>query len=205
MSELEKRTLTSQPCELRAASDDGSATIVGYGAVFNERSALLFGSFYEEIMPGAFDAVLNDDVRALFNHDRNFVLGRTRSGTLNLSLDSRGLAYVITPPDTQMVRDLVLTPLSRGDVTGSSFAFRVADDGDEWRKEGDFVVRTIHKIAALSDISPVTYPAYEGAGSAKRSLDAWQTEVNKLASKAVNERRARERLLDLIEIDRGVK
>lgn len=201
MKDIEKRTLVSQPCELRAASEGQPATIVGYGAVLNERSALLFGSFYEEIAAGAFDDVMGDDVRALFNHDRNFVLGRTRSGTLQLSLDSRGLAYTITPPDTQMVRDLVLTPLARGDVTGSSFAFRVADDGDEWRKEGEFVVRTIHRIAELRDVSPVTYPAYDGAHAAQRSLDAWQqAEGHRLSSKAVTERRARERFLDLLKL-----
>lgn len=200
MNEIEKRTLVSQPCELRAAREGEAATIVGYGALVNTRSALLFGSFYEEIAPGAFDDVLNDDVRALFNHDPNFVLGRTKSGTLKLELDSRGLSYTINPPDTQMVRDMVLAPLARGDVSGSSFAFRVADDGDEWRKEGDFVVRTIHRIAALRDVSPVTYPAYDDAHAAKRSLDAWQAEGRALASKAISERRARERFLDLINI-----
>ncbi len=201
MKDIEKRTLVGQPCELRAAREDAPATIVGYGAVFSSRSALLFGTFFEEIAPGAFDDVMNDDVRALFNHDPNFVLGRTRSGTLQLELDSRGLAYTITPPDTQTVRDLVLSPLSRGDVTGSSFRFRVADDGDEWRKEGDVIVRTIHRLANLSDVSPVTYPAYDDAHSAQRSLDAWQqAETRRLAEKAITERRARERFLDLLNL-----
>lgn len=199
MKDIEKRTLVDQPCELRAAQEGEQATIVGYGAIFNTRSALIFGSFYEEIMPGAFDEVMGDDVRALFNHDPNFVLGRTRSGTLQLSLDSRGLAYTITPPDTQMVRDLVLAPLARGDVTGSSFRFRVADDGDEWRRDGDIVVRSIYRFSSLMDVSPVTYPAYDDAHSAQRSLDAWtQAEASRLATKAVSERRARERFLELL-------
>lgn len=201
MKDIEKRTLADQPCELRSAQEGAPATIVGYGAVFNKRSALLFGTFQEEIVPGAFDDVMGDDVRALFNHDPNFVLGRTRSSTLQLSLDSRGLAYTITPPETQTVRDLVLAPLARGDVTGSSFRFRVADDGDEWRKEGEIVVRTIHKFAALIDVSPVTYPAYDDAHAAQRSLDAWrQAEGQHLAAKAVSERRARERFLDLLNL-----
>lgn len=201
MKDIEKRTLVDQPCELRAAQDGTPATIVGYGAVFNIRSALLFGSFCEEIMPGAFDDVMDDDVRALFNHDPSFVLGRTRSKTLQLSLDSRGLAYTVTPPDTQTVRDLVLVPLSRGDITGSSFRFRVADDGDEWRREGEIVVRTIHRLSSLMDVSPVTYPAYDDAHSAQRSLDAWQqAEGRRLAAQAVTERRARERFLDLLNL-----
>lgn len=201
MKDIEKRTLVDQPCELRAAQEGSPATIVGYGAVFNTRSALLFGTFQEEIAPGAFDDVMNDDVRALFNHDPNFVLGRTRSGTLQLSLDSRGLAYTITPPDTQTVRDMVLAPLARGDVTGSSFRFRVADDGDEWRREGEIVVRTIHRFSSLMDVSPVTYPAYDDAHAAQRSLDAWQqAEGRQLATKAISERRARERFLDLLNL-----
>lgn len=205
MSDLEMRTLGSQPCELRMSGEgeDARPTIVGYAAVFNTRSALLFGSFVEEIATGAFDDVLDDDVRALFNHDPNFVLGRTRSKTLRLEIDSRGLAYTIDPPDSQTVRDLVLTPLKRGDVTGSSFGFRVAPDGDEWRREGEIVVRTIHKLAALRDVSPVTYPAYDDSHAAQRSLDSWKKKVEgvqELAAKAVNERRARERFLEIINI-----
>jgi uncharacterized protein len=201
MSNIEKRTLQGQPCELRSSNDAGSSptTIFGYGAVFNTRSSVIAGMFVEEIAPGAFDGVMGDDVRALFNHDPNFVLGRTRSKTLQLSLDSRGLAYTITPPDTQMVRDLVLAPMARGDVTGSSFRFIVAKDGDEWRQEGELVVRTIHRFAELLDVSPVTYPAYDESSSAQRSLDAWRQARDECAHvAAITERRARERFLDLI-------
>ena len=139
MKDLEMRTLGSQPCELRSSGDGETQRpqIAGYAAVFNTRSALLFGTFVEEIAAGAFDDVMGDDVRALFNHDPNFVLGRTRSNTLRLEIDSWGLAYTLDPPDTQTVRDLVLKPLQRGDVTGSRFGFRVAPDGDEWRREGN--------------------------------------------------------------------
>ncbi|AZY48851.1 HK97 family phage prohead protease [Bordetella avium] len=205
MKDLEMRTLGNQPCELRMSGEGEAARpqITGYAAVFNSRSALLFGSFMEEIAPGAFDDVLDDDVRALFNHDPNFVLGRTRSNTLGLEIDSRGLAYTINPPDTQTVRDLVLTPLKRGDLTGSSFAFRVAVDGDEWRREGEIVVRTIHKLAELRDVSPVTYPAYGDSHAAQRSLDSWRKNaegMKELVTKAVNERRARERFLELMSI-----
>lgn len=198
MSEIERRAL---PCEVRAEeTEDGRPPkIVGYGAVFNKRSEMIGGMFKEEIAPGAFDDVLGDDVRGLFNHDPNFVLGRTVSGTLALSVDAEGLRYEITPPDTQTVKDLVLAPLSRGDITGSSFAFRVAPDGDEWREEEDgLIVRTIRKISRLLDVSPVTYPAYPDAGAAQRSLEARCEEIRSLAQKAVNQRRARARFLELI-------
>ena len=198
MSETEKRALA---CEVRAEMDDDGhpARIVGHGAVFNRQSEIIMGMFKEEIAPGAFDAVLGDDVRALFNHDPNFVLGRTASGTLELSVDAEGLRYDINPPDTQSVRDLVLAPLARGDITGSSFAFRVAPDGDEWREEDDgMIVRTITRFSRLLDVSPVTYPAYPDAGAAARSLEARCNEIKGLAQRAINQRRARERFLELI-------
>ncbi|MDN8705120.1 HK97 family phage prohead protease, partial [Staphylococcus aureus] len=79
--------------------------------------------------------VLNDDVRGLFNHDPNYILGRTTAGTLSLSVNERGLVYDITAPDTQTIRDLVLAPMQRGDINQSSFAFRVARDGEDWYQD----------------------------------------------------------------------
>ncbi|MDW5376833.1 HK97 family phage prohead protease [Halomonas sp. HP20-15] len=199
MSEIEKRALA---CEVRAEQvEEGQpARIVGHGAVFGKRSEMILGMFKEEIAPGAFDDVLGDDVRALFNHDPSFVLGRTRSGTLELSIDTEGLRYEIDPPDTQSVRDMVLAPLMRRDITGSSFAFRVAPDGDEWREEDDgLIVRTITRFSRLLDVSPVTYPAYPDAGAAKRSLEARCAEIQGLAQRAINQRRARERFLEIIQ------
>lgn len=76
--------------EVRAEQrTDEPTRILGYGSVFNSRSEPLWG-FREIIKPGAFDDVLNDDVRGLFNHDPNFILGRSAAGTLSLSVDDRG-------------------------------------------------------------------------------------------------------------------
>lgn len=147
----------------------GSPMLVGYGAVFNQLSDDL-GGFRELIEPGAFTKTLNDgaDVRALFNHDPNLVLGRARAGTLRLREDERGLAYEIDVPDTQYGRDLV-TSMKRGDITQSSFAFRPlrwlweideASDTRVWRQQE----------VALYDVSPVTYPAYPQTSSAVRSI-----------------------------------
>ncbi len=196
--EIEKRTYT---CEIRAGnSDSGSPTITGYGAIFNTRSENL-GGFREIIAPGAFDSVLGDDVRGLFNHDPNFVLGRSTSGTLTLSVDEKGLKYDINAPDTQTIRDLVIDPMKRGDITQSSFAFRVARDGDEWEQDEEgLIIRTITKISRLFDVSPVTYPAYEDAVSATRSLDAWRTlkkEQDQLIQARIG-KQSRERMLDMI-------
>ena len=195
MNEIEKRMFA---CELRADDqDDNARTISGYGAVFNVRSENL-GGFREIIMPGAFDKVLNDDVRALFNHDPNFVLGRTASGTLTLRADDTGLGYDIKAPDNQTIRDLVIAPMQRGDINQSSFAFRVGDD--EWDEDDEgVIVRTIHSIKRLIDISPVTYAAYTDATAATRSLQQWQEARSQGdLRKAINQRQARERMLDLL-------
>lgn len=203
MSEFEQRLLLAQQGEVRAiAPADGASgppKIAGYAAVFNTRSELIGGMFYEEIAPGAFDDVLGQDVRGLFNHDRNYLLGRTASGTLRLSVDSRGLAYEIDPPDSQTVRDLVLAPLARGDMSGSSFTFRIADGGESWREEGGAVIRTITRIAELRDVGPVAFPAYPDAKAAQRSLEAWQQSRDEApAARALNERSARARELELL-------
>lgn len=178
MSDKELRTLNID-CEMRAEDgDDGKVKISGYAAVFNIRSNPL-GGFVEIIMPGAFDDVLNDDTRCLFNHNPNYVLGRNKS-TLKLSIDSRGLFYEVPDaPQNQTIRDLVIDPMRRGDINQSSFAFSVARGGDKWYEDEDgAIVREIHKVARLYDVSPVTYPAYEAATSTARSLDEFKQSRN---------------------------
>ena len=167
--------------------------------MINSRSEPIWG-FREIIKPGAFDSVLTDDVRALFNHDPNFILGRSASGTLQVSLDDRGLKYGIDATDTQTIRDLVLAPMLRGDISQSSFAFSVARDGDDWYEDDEgIIIREINQFSRLYDVSPVTYPAYQDADSGVRSMKAWQEARDSGAlQKAINEKMARERLLTLI-------
>lgn len=138
---------------------DGKPMMTGHAAVFDEWTSI-GGWFEERIAKGAFkDAVKADDVRALFNHDENHVLGRTTSGTLRLSEDKKGLAVEIDPPDTQFARDLQIL-MERGDISQMSFAFQVVEEDWEF-KDGEPDRRTISKVK-LYDVSPVTYPAYEG-------------------------------------------
>lgn len=186
--------------EVRAEQHDQQPTrIIGYGSVFNSRSEPLWG-FREIIKPGAFDDVLGDDVRGLFNHDPNFILGRSTSGTLKVSTDERGLRYDIEAPDTQTIRDLVLAPMLRGDINQSSFAFRVARDGERWYEDEEgVVIREISRFSRLFDVSPVTYPAYTEADSGVRSMKAWQEARDSGALQlAINQRMARERVLTLL-------
>lgn len=156
---------------------DGRAAIVGYAAVYN-RLSLDLGGFREEILPGAFDKILNrqrgrQDVVALFNHDSNIVLGRTSSGTLELSGDDKGLRYVVTPP---VSRADVLELIQRRDVRGSSFAFTVDKSGEGFRQGDDGkAVRQIREVSGLYDVGPVLVPAYPStsASVAMRSYEAW--------------------------------
>lgn len=188
--------------EVRAEqAADEPTRIIGYGSVFNCRSEPLWG-FREIIKPGAFDDVLGDDVRGLFNHDPNYILGRSSANTLTLAVDERGLQYTILAPDTQTIRDLVIAPMKRGDISQSSFAFRVAPDGERWfEDEEGIVIREVSKFSRLFDVSPVTYPAYQEADSGVRSLKAWQEARDSGAlQKAINQRMARERLLTLINV-----
>lgn len=140
--------------ELRAKGE--SKMIAGHAAVFNQLSEDL-GGFREQIAPGAFaGAIQRDDVRALFNHDPNFIFARTANGTLRLSEDDHGLFFEADPTRAQWVEDL-LSSIERGDVTQCSFAFRTIRD--EWQMAGPNVVRTLLEVR-LYDVSPVTYPAY---------------------------------------------
>lgn len=165
ISKIERRNLTH---EFRVSEPNEPATISGYCAVFESPGQ---GPYWtEQLDPHCFDAVLaaNPDCRCLFNHDPNYVLGRTTSGTLSLSIDARGLAYTVNPPDTTLANDLMVS-MRRKDITGSSFGFIVARD--QWTDNPDGTLsRTILEIQELLDASIVTYPAYDAASAQVRSL-----------------------------------
>lgn len=170
--DVEKRFLPQRASGARVVAQRGrgrAARIVGYGAVFYDASdpgtefEIVEGVF-ERIMPGAFDRSLREnDVRSLFNHDTNFVLGRTSAGTLKLTTDARGLRYRIDVPEAQTIRDLVLSPVERGDVSGSSFMFLPRDSRWLDRPDGS-LVREIHDVD-LVEVGPVTFPAYQSTTS----------------------------------------
>lgn len=158
--------------ELRTINAEGGGMkIAGHAAKFDLLSEDL-GGFRERIAPGAFaKTIQSGDVRALWNHDANIVLGRNKAGTLRLSEDSAGLYYEVDAPDTQLVRDMVLAPIARGDVNQCSFGFYTLSD--KWAKVDGEWVRTLLEID-LFDVSPVTYPAYPQTDVAVRSLQAAQ-------------------------------
>lgn len=191
--------------ELRQNQDSGGATIRGVAAVFDTMSENL-GGFREVIAPGAFDDTDMSDVRGLFNHDSNFVLGRTRSNTLRLKVTERGLEYEIDAPETQTIRDLVMEPLKRGDITQSSFGFIVGRGNDQWDEDEEGrIVRTINRINELFDVSPVTFPAYRDTDAGAASLRDWRSQQNELQEALAKEANERQRRLDQIEFDHYLK
>lgn len=183
--ELERRCLDFDElpeAELTIESRaNGEQVLTGYAAVYNRFSLPLRegGSPFREIIrPGAFDRILRKrggDVVALLNHDSNLILGRTSSGTLELSSDDKGLRYTVTPPDTQVGRD-VLSLVRRRDLRGSSFAFAVDESkGASWSSDEQGAIREIREVSLLADVSVVLTPAYPASSVAvaQRSYEAW--------------------------------
>lgn len=160
----------------------GKTVITGYAAVYDRLSLELPGNFRERIMPGAFDKVLarqrgKQDVVAVFNHDNNIILGRTSSGTLELSSDAKGLRYEVTPPAT---RADIVELIARRDVRGSSFAFTVGTGGDAWSSDEKGSIRSVREVSGLFDVGPVVNPAYPDSSvqAALRSYEAWMETQN---------------------------
>ncbi|EKK6330557.1 HK97 family phage prohead protease [Salmonella enterica] len=146
--------------------------LVGYVVRWNNLSELIFDEFREQFSPGAFSDWLaaGNDVRALFEHDYCQLLGRTQSGTLQLTEDATGLRFELTPPDTQTGRD-VLALVERGDISGMSFGFRALKES--WDITPSPYIRTV-TAAELREITVTSLPAYTDSNVeiAHRSLYA---------------------------------
>jgi uncharacterized protein len=183
--QIERRYTTGPRLGIEKRSD-GKPVIVGYASVFFNAADRgteyeMWRGVRERIAPGAFDrAIREDDVRGLFNHDPNHILGRNGAGTLRLSVDATGLRYEIDPPDTEIGRSVVAA-IDRGDITGSSFGF--VPDVTSFREEGEDTI-VVREAVRLFDVSPVTFPAYAAAstglravgdlGAAREEVEAWK-------------------------------
>lgn len=163
--------------EQRGEGDDQVSVIEGYAFKYNKITEI-GGWFREEILPGAADDVLNDDIRCLFNHNPSLILARSvgGKGTLSLNADKVGLKYSYVTPDRTYARDLE-DAIKAGDVDKSSFAFRAKEI--VWiAGENDAPdLRQIQKFEAIFDVSPVTFPAYQDTTVAKRSHDEFISET----------------------------
>jgi hypothetical protein len=171
---MERRFLNNKQAHVEVRNEnDNTPKIAGYGAVYYRADApgseyWLYDDIVERIMPGAFKrAVQEDDIRALFNHDPNMVLGRRTAGTMTLVDDETGLRYEIEPPQT---RGDVVQSVRRGDVTGSSFSFLVRKQvlREEQRDGKPLYIRELVDVEVF-DVGPVTFPAYEATSAQVRS------------------------------------
>jgi len=145
--------------EVRAAG----RRLEGHAAVFDQEASL--PGFREVIRHGAFRRSLKGgDIVALVDHDRTRLLARTKTGSLRLEEDTRGLAFSLDVPDTQAGRD-VLALAERGDLGGMSFGFTVPKGGEKFdgerRELTEIDLREISVVAA--------WPAYEGTSVSARS------------------------------------
>lgn len=175
-TELQTRSLA---CDLktRAEPNNEEMVIEGYFVVFNKETELWAGA-YEEITGTAFNNTLGNDVRALINHDTKFVLGRNKSGTLELKVDSHGLwgSVRINPKDTDAVN--LYERVKRGDVDQCSFGFDILQESAEFREDGT-VKWTIEEVD-LYEVSVCTFPAYEDTGVQARSREVEQHKAKQL-------------------------
>lgn len=193
MNDIERRAWSAQ-LRIETRADKGPM-LAGHAAVFDVQSNDL-GGFREQIQAGAFAEALQDDVRLLINHE-GLPLARTRSGTLRLREDAKGLAFEADLDGEDPDVRALLPKISRGDVGEMSFGFRVKKGGQNWRQdEAGRDVRVLTRVG-LFDVSVVTFPAYPATDVALRSLEAARAE-RRCGQAAQTITRARQRLLEAL-------
>lgn len=189
----EIRILAGMQVEERA---DKPQRLVGYAAVFDQETDI-GGHFREVIRRGAFsDAITRDDIHALYNHDYQHVIGRRAAGTLALSEDDHGLKVEITPPDTQVARDL-MENIRAGNIDQMSFAFSMDGGKQTWDETGDTPLRSIEKVGELFEVSIVPRGAYPTTEIGLRSLDEARKDRRRANFNAAKLRRTMKFGLDL--------
>ena len=195
--------IKKKPVSSRAADDtetvvDSDEMIIeGYGALFDVDTDI--GWFIESVAPGAFtNSIAKDDVRGLYNHDRNIVLGRTGNGTMKLWEDEKGLWYEITiNPKSQMAKDVHAT-VERKDVNEASFSFNTLHDDWIYSEDGDDIRRRLIEVK-LFDTGPVTFGQYVDATSSARSMEKVIDEINKIKPEPSSRMKANWRMLEHAE------
>lgn len=172
-------SLGAEP-QLRDATSQESRTIVGYAIVFGSRSEVLssWGERFEEVIhPEAVTPELLQrcDIKALMEHNHERLLARSNKGqgTLSLTIDHVGLRYEFDAPKT-VDGDTALELVRRGDIAGSSFAFRAYSEGAverSWDDKRKMWIYDVRKIDAIYDVTLTSNPAYSETSVSARSLD----------------------------------
>ena len=163
---MEQRYMAMHDVQTRDDTDSGELYVEGYFAVFNDTYKVWEGAT-ESIAPGAFAESLSGDVRALYNHNDDLILGRTAAGTLELREDSHGLwgRIKLNRNDTDAMN--AYERIKRGDITGCSFGFNIESEETEYGEDGS-VHWTITKVNPLYEVSPCVFPAYEATNVSAR-------------------------------------
>lgn len=154
-------------CEIRA--DEKEKVLIGTPIVFNQITQINDSgiNYNEVILSNALDNCDLSDTRLLYNHDNSKVpLARTPK-TMKLNKSSVGLEMMAILPDTTEA-EAVYTAVKRGDLSGMSFGFKVADGGDSYDRATN--TRTIHKIDKVYEVSITPYPAYSNTSVEARSV-----------------------------------
>lgn len=179
MNELQKRHANVE-LQTRAAEDSQERVIEGYFALFNTETEL-FPGFFESILPGAFDDTVSGDIRALIDHDHAKVLGRTKSRTLDLKVDSRGLYGTIRVNENDREAMDLYERVKRGDVDQCSFGFYVQDEEIDYGENG--TIRSKLKKVDVIEVSVVTFPAYPETSVSARKKDVEQFKYKQLEAR----------------------
>ncbi len=176
------RITNSDLLSIRSSEDEsGQFFFTGYAALFDDPTDI-GGWFYESIHKDAFNSALarKDDVRAIFNHDPNLILGRTKSGSLSLEVDETGLKSTIRIPDTTLGKDLKYH-IEQGDISQMSFGFIILKE----ERKGLLNEKPWYEIqdVELFDVSPVTYPAYANTNIEVKRQKAIESRVREIMDK----------------------
>jgi uncharacterized protein len=188
---MNKRDLKTQFKVTREEQNPDEFIIEGYFALYESETELFEGS-YEIITKGAFDNTLNNDIRALWNHNTQYVLGRNKSGSLEVKADDKGLFAIVKLPKTQYASDLYEL-VQRGDVDQCSFGFNILAEDVEELASGGYRWR-INEID-LHEVSVVTFPAYENTTVSARTKQIEEIKERKIEEK----RKALEKRLGAIK------
>lgn len=189
---MENRYLQMHDMQTRNESDD--LYLEGYFAVYGDVYQVWDGAT-ESIAPGAFNDSIHGDVRALYNHNDDLILGRTSAGTLSLRDDSHGLwgSIKINRNDSDAMN--AYERIMRGDVTGCSFGFNIESEETEYHDDGS-VHWTITKVNPLYEVSPCVFPAYEATHVSARGRDLDDMKKRKLEMRKEELRKKLERKSD---------
>lgn len=172
--------------EFRAENADDSKRIIGRPAVYGQQTNIA-GMFYEVIERGAFNETDFTDVLLFINHKADKIpLARSRrnngSSTMTIKPDDEGIlmdAEVDT--DNHYESKALYSAVSRGDIKGMSFMFRVKEQ--KWENlDSDMPTRRIIKVAKVFEVSAVNFPAYEGTDINARDARSLESDLKALES-----------------------